>query len=235
MRLSLGIATALLLTAFSAFAQTVDAERLQAMWKAVANLEYLASLKESSQGGLPPSSPEAAEHLAAICRPREAESLGHPAVAQFQTIRTYAQYLTAVLKVFTRPSVPHSAVLAPEIEPCIDADLWIGRASLNLVKRMFVERPAAWQEAKMLDGRRKMWLSAIAQMHMVLRAFRMRGDVEPAWCEARMRPLLALAEVALEEVPREERTRLHAALRAAETCNPAVRPELRALAEKLSP
>ena len=222
------------LGAFAASAQAVDAERLQAMRKAVANLEYLASLKESSRQDLPPSSPEAAGHLATICNPKEAESLGQLAPAQFEAIRTYSQYLTAVLKLFTRPSASPSARFAPEIEPCIDADLWIGRASLNLVKRMFVEKPAAWQDAKMLNGRRKMWLSGVVTMHIVLRAFRMPG-VEPAWCEARMRPLLALAEVVLEEVPPGEREKLREALLAAETCGPAVAPELRALAAKLTP
>lgn len=235
MRTVFGALAALLLSVFAAPAQSVDAERLQAMWKAAANLEYLASLKESSGGSLPPSSPEVAPLLAAICNAKEAESFGHATVDQFKTLQSYSQHVTAALKVFMRPSAPPASLFAPEVEPCIDGSIWLDRALLNVVKRLFAENPTWWQDPKRLDGRRKAWLSAIVQMHAVLRSFRLRDVVEPAWCEARMRPLLALADVTLEEVPQNERERLRVAVRAAETCSPGVKPGLQALYEKLNP
>lgn len=236
MKLALGIVAAWLLGSVVASAQSVDAERLQAMRKAAASLEYLAAWKDNAGERVLPSSPEVGELLAVVCNAREAESLGHPRVDQFEDIRLYTRHVTTVLTVFTSRGIdPRDSLLAPELEPCIDADLWLSRASLHLLKRLLSESPSASQDAKTLAGLRKMQISSVFQLRLMLRLFQLRGVVQPAWCEARMRPLHALAETVAKDVPPEHRGNLRAEVRAAEACSPAAKPGLQLIYDKLAP
>lgn len=236
MKLVLGAIVASLLSAFAASAQSVDAERLQAMRQAAAGLEDLASRRDNAGQRVLPSSPEVAEFLAVVCNAKEAESLGHPRLDQFDDVYRYALHVYAALAVFTkRDSVPLADILVPELEPCIDADLWASRASMSLVKLSFAERPALAQNTKAMDSRQKMALNTVSSMHAVLMSFRLRSLVRPSWCDARIRPLLALAETAAEEMSRDQRESLQADVRAAETCSPAAKPGLQAIYDKLAP
>lgn len=112
---------------------------------------------------------------------------------------------------------------------CLDAVLWSSRAELTLADRLVAETPDLLKDPKAAGSLAKFRTSMAVVLEGAMEAFALSG-IGTAWCEKRLRPLLAATTVAARTMSRQDRDRLRGTARAAERCGVELQPVHRVLA-----
>lgn len=231
------IGVALLLS--GAPAQALEAGRLEEMKQALAGFRAIGDAKAVAGEPLGISAPESRKLLSVLCRAGEAEKLSDLPTDRYDDTIGYIIVVGRVMGVVSDAADRSGSQQqitndVRELGDCWDAALWSGRAALVIADRMARKDPEILKDPKSRAALAKLHQSVGLTLEGTLDSFRLAG-IGTAWCEARLRPISAVAEVAGRSFPREQKLQLRKAIDLAAACGPAAKAGLQPAHRSLAP
>lgn len=230
MKLVVPVVAVSALLLFGAKAQALDAHRLAEMKGAAARLKQPTEV--AGEVGRPPL-----ELVAILCRPGEAETLRKLPSDEYEKVNQYGLHIAEVLDVYIdaadRASQQTIVDYMRDLGVCFDAATWVSLGSLELMGKKIASAPDVARDPRGKEAIIAIGRTVAAELKGNLDIFAMTG-IGPDWCEARLRPILALTAAVSKTISRSDKKALRAAVRTAERCGPVAKKGLQAAHRSLA-